>query len=148
MDLRVWSERMLSVLRVVAALMVVQYGFAKLFGFPHVAMFDNLQLVSLIGLSGVIELVGGALLLVGVYTRIVAFIIGRDGLRLFHVARAARLFPDSQWRRVGRTLLLLVLVFRGGRGRRVEPRSAAHRSWSCWRNLADSRQMFPGGGNQ
>ena len=92
MDLRVWSERMLSVLRVVAALMVVQYGFAKLFGFPHVAMFDNLQLVSLIGLSGVIELVGGALLLVGVYTRIVAFIMSGEMAFAYFLAHAPKSF--------------------------------------------------------
>jgi putative oxidoreductase len=69
---------MLSVLRVVAALMVLQYGLAKLLGFPHVAMLDKLQLVSLFGLSGVIELVGGALLLVGLFTRIVALIMSGE----------------------------------------------------------------------
>lgn len=73
-----WSDRMLSVLRIVAALMVLQYGLAKLLGFPHVAMFDKVQLVSLLGLSGVIELVGGALLLVGLFTRIVALIMSGE----------------------------------------------------------------------
>ena len=92
MDLRMWSERMLSVLRVIAALMVLQYGLAKLFGFPHVAMFDNLQLVSLIGLSGVIELVGGALLLVGVYTRIVAFIMSGEMAFAYFMSHAPRGF--------------------------------------------------------
>ncbi len=73
-----WTERMLSVLRIVAALLIVQYGLAKLFGFPHVAMYDNLKLVSLIGLAGVIELVGGALLLVGLFTRITAFVMSGE----------------------------------------------------------------------
>ena len=40
----------------------IRHGTAKLLGFPHVAMFDNLQLFSLIGLAGVLELVGGILL--------------------------------------------------------------------------------------
>ena len=87
-----WSERMLSVLRVVASLMVLQYGLAKLFGFPHVAMFDKLQLISLIGLSGGIELVGGALLLVGLFTRIVAFIMSGEMAFAYFMAHAPRGF--------------------------------------------------------
>jgi len=87
-----WSERMLSVLRVVASLMVLQYGLAKLFGFPHVAMFDKLQLISLIGLSGGIELVGGALLLVGLFTHIVAFIMSGEMAFAYFMAHAPRGF--------------------------------------------------------
>lgn len=52
-----WSERMLSILRVVVALLFLQHGLAKFFGFPHVATFDNLQYFSLLGLAGLIEIV-------------------------------------------------------------------------------------------
>ena len=69
-----WSERMLSVLRIIIGLLFIEHGLSKLLGFPHVAMFDNLQLVSLLGLAGIIELVGGALLTIGLFTRITAFI--------------------------------------------------------------------------
>jgi putative oxidoreductase len=65
-----WSERMLSVLRVVTALLFLQHGLAKLFAFPHVAAFDNLQYFSLLGLAGLIEIVGSVMLLLGLYTRL------------------------------------------------------------------------------
>ena len=70
-----WTSRALSVLRIVAAYLYVMHGTAKLLGAPHVASFDKLQLFSLIGLAGVLELVGGALLLIGLFTRPVAFIL-------------------------------------------------------------------------
>src|SRR5262245_42953894 len=70
-----WSPRLLSVLRIMTALLFLQHGTAKFFGFPHVAYFDNLQFVSLLGAAGVLELVGGALMLIGLFTRPVAFIL-------------------------------------------------------------------------
>jgi putative oxidoreductase len=87
-----WSERMLGVLRIVAALLFLQHGLAKLFAFPHVTMFDNMHLVSLIGLAGVIELVGGALLLVGLYTRIAAFVMSGEMAFAYFMSHAPRGF--------------------------------------------------------
>jgi putative oxidoreductase len=52
--LATWSPRLLSMLRIVAALLFLQHGLAKLLHFPHVVMFDQLQLFSLLGLAGVI----------------------------------------------------------------------------------------------
>ncbi len=60
----VWSDRLLSVLRIVLAGLFVQHGTAKLFHIPHVAQFDHVQLMSLAGVAGVIEVVFGLLLLV------------------------------------------------------------------------------------
>ena len=70
-----WSPRLLSVLRIMTALLLLQHGTSKFFGFPHVTDFDNLQFVSLLGASGAIELVGGMLMLIGLFTRPVAFIL-------------------------------------------------------------------------
>jgi putative oxidoreductase len=70
-----WTPRALSVLRIVTAYLYVMHGTAKLLGVPHVASFDKLQVFSLIGLAGVLELAGGALLLIGLFTRPVAFIL-------------------------------------------------------------------------
>ena len=69
---------MKSLLRIVVAGLFLQHGTAKLLHVPHVASFDNVQLMSLIGLAGVLELVGGALLLVGLFTRPVAFILSGE----------------------------------------------------------------------
>lgn len=70
-----FSPHAQGLLRIAAALLFLQHGTAKLFGVPHVAMFDGLQLISLLGAAGVIELVGGGLLLVGLFTRPVAFVL-------------------------------------------------------------------------
>jgi putative oxidoreductase len=88
----VWSDRMLSVLRIVTALLFLQHGLAKHFGFPHVASFDNLQVFSLIGLAGAIEIVGSVLLLVGLFTRPAAFILSGEMAVAYFMAHAARSF--------------------------------------------------------
>jgi putative oxidoreductase len=50
---KAWTPRALAVLRIVTAFLFVQHGTAKLFGFPHVAMFDSLSVMSLIGFAGI-----------------------------------------------------------------------------------------------
>lgn len=73
-----FAPHLQGLLRIVAALLFLQHGTAKLFGVPHVAMFDGLKLLSVLGVGGVIELVGGALLLVGLFTRPVAFVLAGE----------------------------------------------------------------------
>jgi putative oxidoreductase len=90
--LAAWSPRMLSVLRIMAAALFLQHGLAKLVGFPHVAMFDGMQFFSLLGLAGVIELVGGALLLVGLFTRAAAFVCSGQMAFAYFLAHAPESF--------------------------------------------------------
>ena len=76
----------LSVLRIAAGYMFMLHGSAKLRGFPHVEMFDGWQLFSL---YGVLELGGGLLVLLGLFTRPAAFILsGQMAVAYFigHVA--------------------------------------------------------------
>jgi putative oxidoreductase len=75
---RAWAPQLLSVLRIVTALLFMQHGSAKLFHVPHQQMFDHLQLLSLLGLQGVLEFFGGLLLLVGLFSRPVAFVLSGD----------------------------------------------------------------------
>jgi putative oxidoreductase len=75
---QVWSPRLLSVLRIVTALLFMMHGTAKLFQMPHQALFDNLQMMSLMGLQGVLEAGGGLLLLIGLFSRPVAFVLSGD----------------------------------------------------------------------
>ena len=94
MEFATWAPRMLSVLRIVTALLYLQHGLAKLFGFPHVAMFDNLQSFSLVWFAGLIEIVGSLLLVVGLYTRAVAFIMsGEMAVAYFMVNAPQGFFP-------------------------------------------------------
>jgi putative oxidoreductase len=73
-----FAPQMLSILRIVTALLYLQHPFAKFFKTPHLAAFDNLQLFSLIGVAGMIELVGSILLIIGLFTRPAAFILSGE----------------------------------------------------------------------
>ena len=70
-----WKPRTLAVLRIVTAYLFITHGTAKLFGVPHQEMFDGLQLLSLAGVAGMLEFAGGVLLLIGLFTRPVAFVL-------------------------------------------------------------------------
>lgn len=67
-----YSPQLLSVLRIVAGLLFLEHGTSKILGFPHVAMFDHLP--PLLFAAGIIELVGGILIVLGLFSRIAAFI--------------------------------------------------------------------------
>jgi putative oxidoreductase len=89
-----WQPRILGVLRIVTAVLFLQHGTAKLFGFPHVAMFDGLKLLSLMGVAGALELAGGFLLLLGIFTRPVAFILSGEMAFAYFLAHAQKsIFP-------------------------------------------------------
>lgn len=85
------SAQIRSVLRIVAALLFLQHGTAKLLHVPYQPMFAHLQLASLLGVQGVIELVGGVLLAIGLFSRPVAFILCGDMAVAFFIAH----FPKS-----------------------------------------------------
>lgn len=70
--LSAWAPRALSVLRIMSALLFMQHGTQKLLGFP--AAYPN-PLSPLSTTAGVLELVGGALLAVGLFSRPVAFLL-------------------------------------------------------------------------
>jgi putative oxidoreductase len=85
------SPVMLSVLRIVAGLLFLQHGTAKLLHVPYQPMFAHLQLMSLLGVQGVLELVGGGLLAIGLFSRPVAFILSGDMAVAFFMAH----FPKN-----------------------------------------------------
>lgn len=82
----VWSPRARSLLRIVAALLFMQHGSAKLLHFPHQAIFDHLQLFSLLGIQGILELGAGFLLLIGLFSRPVAFLLSGDMAVAYFIA--------------------------------------------------------------
>ena len=93
-----WADRspeLRSVLRIVTAFMFMQAGAAKLFGFPIAILpgGKTVALASQAGLAGVLELVGGALVLIGLFTRPVAFLLaGEMAVAYFQVH-----FPKGFW---------------------------------------------------
>lgn len=107
----VYAPRALSVLRIVSAFLLIQHGTAKLFGFPHVAYFDNLQLVSLLGLAGILELVGGALLLIGWFTRPTAFVLSGLAAFAYFIGHATKGFVLAPSLNQGEAAVLFAFVF-------------------------------------
>lgn len=91
-----WAPRALALLRIVSGYLFLLHGSAKLLHVPHVPMFDNLPVMSLIGFAGVLELVGGALLVVGLFTRPTAFVLsGEMAVAYFmgHASKGQALLP-------------------------------------------------------
>jgi putative oxidoreductase len=85
----VWAPRVLSILRIMAALLFLEHGTQKLLGFPagtQPAMF------TLSWTQGVIELIGGLLLAIGLFTRPVAFILSGDMAVAYFMAHAPQSF--------------------------------------------------------
>lgn len=76
--LQAWTPKLRSVLRIVAGLLFLQHGTAKLFHAPFQAMFAHLHVMSLLGIQGLIEVIGGGLLIIGLFSRPVAFILAGD----------------------------------------------------------------------
>jgi putative oxidoreductase len=92
--LKGFAPRLLSVFRIIVSLLFIEHATAKLFHFPHVAMFDGLQILSLFGIGGIIELVGGLLVLVGLFTPIAAFILsGEMAVAYFMVHAPQGFYP-------------------------------------------------------
>jgi putative oxidoreductase len=86
-----WSPRLLSVLRIITGFLYLCHGMMKLLSFP--APFPRpVELFSLIGLAGVLELFGGTLVLVGLFTRPVAFILSGEMAVAYFMAHAPRGF--------------------------------------------------------
>jgi putative oxidoreductase len=104
-----YEGRLLSVLRIVTGLLYFEHGLMKLFHFPPSPMFANLQLMSLVGLAGVLELVGGFLILIGLFTGPVAFILsGEMAFAYFMVHIKQSIYPALNG---GEAAILFCFVF-------------------------------------
>ena len=76
-----WQPRALGALRIVAGYLFMAHGTTKLFQAPYIEMFANVPLFSIYGAAGVLEVLGGALLVLGLLTRPAAFVL--SGLMAF-----------------------------------------------------------------
>lgn len=89
-----WAPRLLSVFRIAFALLYLAHGIVKLFGFPVGAAPGKVPLFGLFGAAGVLELVGGAALLLGLFTRPVAILLsGQMAIAYFMVHAPQGFFP-------------------------------------------------------
>jgi putative oxidoreductase len=82
----------LSLFRFITGLMLFQYGIAKLFKFPPVPMFEKVELFSLYGAAGSLELIVGGLLMIGLFTRFAAFILSGEMAFAYFISHFPRGF--------------------------------------------------------
>ena len=101
-----WEPKALALLRIVAGFMFMLHGTQKHLGFP-VPRANSVDLLSLPGIAGAMEIVGGALLIVGLFTRPVAFLL--SGLMAFAYFLAHA--PQGFWPIVNRGELAALYSF-------------------------------------
>ena len=89
-----WTPYFLSVLRIMAAFVFFTYGTAKLFAWPAALMPNGatVQVASLIGVAAILEVFGGLLLLAGLFTRPVAFLLAGEMAAAYFMGHAGRGF--------------------------------------------------------
>jgi putative oxidoreductase len=92
-----WSPYALAVLRIMTALLFIQHGTQKFFAFPPSEYFPEAPAVfSLMGVAGLLELIGGALILIGLLTRPVAFVLSGFMAAAYFMGHAPQgFFPAS-----------------------------------------------------
>lgn len=102
-----WSPRILSVMRIVVALLFVQHGAQKLFGFLAPPGAAIPPLLSLMGVAGILEFFGGLLVALGLFTRPVAFILSGLMAVAYFMAHA----PKGFWPLQNRGELAMIWSF-------------------------------------
>ena len=92
---RSWAPQLLSILRIIAGFLFIQFGTGKLFAMPGPLIPEGgtVPVASLAGVAGVIESVGGVLLLLGLFTRPVAFIVSGEMAIAYFLGHA----PSGFW---------------------------------------------------
>ena len=90
-----WSSRMLSIFRIVAGLIFISAGTMKLFGFPASPIPNSppVELLSQMGIGGLLEVVGGVAVVLGIFTRPVSFVLAGE----MAVAYFQFHFPQAFW---------------------------------------------------
>ena len=101
-----WAPRILSVLRIVTAFLFMQHGGQKLFGFPAPSQAAH-PLFSLIGVAGILEFFGGLLLLIGLFSRPVAFLLSGQMAVAYFMVHA----PQGFWPLLNKGELAVMYCF-------------------------------------
>ena len=87
-----YSPVLLAVLRIVTALLLLSAGLVKLVGFPAGAQPGQMPIMSLLGVAASLEVVGGILLILGLFTRPVAFVLSGEMAVAYWIAHAPQSF--------------------------------------------------------
>lgn len=102
-----WAPRALSLLRIVAGFMFIAHGTMKYFGFPLAGSGGPPALFSMIGIAGALEIVGGVLVMIGLFTRCSAFVLSGLMAFAYFIAHA----PQGFWPIVNKGELAALYAF-------------------------------------
>ena len=127
----------LAALRIVTALIFMEHGTQKLFGFPAPPQGGQPLLLSLYGIGGILEVVGGLLILIGLFTRPVAFLLAGEmavAYWMFHAPRSFYPLLNGGDAAILYCFIFLLLLFTGPGAwsvdRTRERRSAVFVGWA------------------
>jgi putative oxidoreductase len=109
----VWAPRVLSLLRIMTGLLFFEHGSSKILGFPPFgpggSPLIQPPILSVLGVSGVLEFFGGGLIVLGLFTRPVAFLLSGEMAVGYFMAHAPRgFFPMAN---MGEPAILFTFVF-------------------------------------
>ena len=90
--LRPYTQQILSLLRIMSGLLLLQHGTAKYLSFPVHQTMNNASPTTMGGFAGILELVGGVLLIIGLFTRCTAFVLSGMCAVAYFWAHAGRGF--------------------------------------------------------
>ncbi len=132
-DLETWSPRVLAAVRIVTALLFIEHGLMKLVAFPAAVPGLPAPLPTILVAAALIEIVGGALIAVGLFTRIAAFICSGEMAVAYFMFHA----PKTFWPAInpGEPAILFCFVF-------LYLAFAGAGAWSIDALLPSSRQSF------
>ncbi len=105
-----WSGPLHAALRIVTGLLFLEHGTSKYFKFPLTEYFkDGVEIFSLMGLAGALEIVGGILIILGLFTRVTAFVLAGFMAVAYFMAHATQTFFPLQ--NQGEAAILFCFIF-------------------------------------
>ncbi len=113
---RAWAPHFLSLLRLMAGLLLLEYGTMKILHFPHSDFFAGIPPFSLFWIAGLFELVGGALVAIGLFTRPAAFILAGEMAFAYFIAHAPRGFYPALNEGLAAVLFCFVFLYLSAAG--------------------------------
>ena len=106
----------LSLLRLIAGLLLLEYGTMKILHFPYAEYFANVQPFTLIWVAGLLELIGGALVAVGLFTRCAAFVLAGEMAFAYFIGHAPNGFYPALNEGVAAVLFCFVFLYLSAAG--------------------------------
>jgi putative oxidoreductase len=113
---RTLAPHFLSLLRFIAGLLLLEYGTMKILHFPYAEYFANVQPLSLIWVAGLLELIGGALVTVGLFTRCAAFVLSGEMAFAYFIGHAPHGFYPALNEGVAAVLFCFVFLYLSAAG--------------------------------